>query len=95
MRNYDQFSGADVLRREEVFAGKDTQFNPTVGAGGWLKQGLRLRASVGRAYRLPAYTDVFCHDPRYQEIAGVDIPGRSAVFGVEYVIHRCDAAMIS
>jgi hypothetical protein len=41
------------------------------------------------------YTDLFYHDPRYQEIAGVDIPGRSAVFGVEYVIHRCDAAVIS
>lgn len=49
--------------REEVFGGKGAQFSPTVGAGVWLKQGLRLRASVGRAYRLPTYTDLFYHDP--------------------------------
>jgi iron complex outermembrane receptor protein len=49
--------------REEIFGGKGSQFSPTVGAGVWLKPRLRLRASVGRAYRHPTYTDLFYHDP--------------------------------
>jgi len=52
-----------VGAREEIFSGKETQFSPTLGAGVWLKEGLRLRASAGRAYRLPTYTDLFYHDP--------------------------------
>jgi iron complex outermembrane receptor protein len=49
--------------REEIFSGKGTQFTPTVGGGVWLKPQLRFRASVGRAYRLPTYTDLFYSDP--------------------------------
>jgi iron complex outermembrane receptor protein len=49
--------------REEIFSGKGAQFSPTLGAGFWLKRDLRIRASVGRAYRLPSYTDLFYHDP--------------------------------
>jgi iron complex outermembrane receptor protein len=49
--------------RGEIFGGQGTQFSPTVGAGIWLNPRLRLRASVGRAYRLPTFTDLFYHDP--------------------------------
>lgn len=49
--------------REEIFSGKGAQFSPTVSVGARLKQGLHLKASVGRAYRLPTYTDLFYHDP--------------------------------
>ena len=49
--------------REEIFSAKGSQFSPTVGAGVWLNPRLKFRASVGSAYRLPTYTDLFYHDP--------------------------------
>jgi iron complex outermembrane receptor protein len=49
--------------REEIFSGRGTQFTPTVGGGVWIKPQLRFKASVGRAYRLPTYTDLFYSDP--------------------------------
>jgi iron complex outermembrane receptor protein len=49
--------------RTEIFGGMGTQASPTVSAGFSLKEGLRLIASAGRAFRLPTYTDLFYHDP--------------------------------
>jgi iron complex outermembrane receptor protein len=49
--------------RGDIFDGNNAQFSPTVGAGVWLRQTVRFRASVGHAYRLPSYTDLFYHDP--------------------------------
>jgi iron complex outermembrane receptor protein len=49
--------------REEIFSGMGTPFTPTVGGGVWVKPQLRFKARVGRAYRLPTYTDLFYSDP--------------------------------
>jgi len=59
LRRFSLSAGA----RTEVFGRKNAQFSPTLGAGLWLKRGFRARASVGRAYRLPSYTDLYYHDP--------------------------------
>jgi iron complex outermembrane receptor protein len=49
--------------REEVFDTQGAQFSPSVSGGVWLRPGLKLKASVGSAYRLPTYTDLYYSDP--------------------------------
>jgi outer membrane cobalamin receptor len=49
--------------REELFSGGRAEFAPTFAGGLWLREGLRVRASVSRAFRLPTYTDLYYSDP--------------------------------
>lgn len=49
--------------REEVYNSTRGQFSPTAAAGFWVTQGLKLRGSVSRAFRLPTYTDLYYSDP--------------------------------
>jgi iron complex outermembrane receptor protein len=49
--------------REEVFDTNGAQFLPSISGGVWLKPGWKLKASVGRAFRLPTYTDLYYSDP--------------------------------
>jgi iron complex outermembrane recepter protein len=51
-----------VGAREEFFGG-DAQFTPSVAAGYSLRAGWRLKGSVGRAFRIPTYTDLYHNDP--------------------------------
>jgi len=52
-----------VGAREEVFDTNGAQFIPSMTGGLWLKPGWKLKASVGRAFRLPTYTDLYYSDP--------------------------------
>jgi iron complex outermembrane receptor protein len=49
--------------REEIYGSTNDQFSPTVSAGVWLKDGWKLKGSIGRAFRLPTYTDLYYSDP--------------------------------
>jgi len=49
--------------REELFHGGARQFNPTAAFGVWFGSQWRMRASAGRSFRLPSYTDLYYHDP--------------------------------
>jgi iron complex outermembrane receptor protein len=49
--------------REEFYSETNDQFSPTISAGVWLKAGWKLKGSVGRAFRLPTYTDLYYSDP--------------------------------
>mgnify|MGYP005842162393 CR=1 FL=1 len=49
--------------RLETYGSVNTEFNPTAAGGVWLSSQLKLRASVSRAFRLPAFTDLYYHDP--------------------------------
>jgi iron complex outermembrane receptor protein len=49
--------------REEFYSGGQRQFSPTVSAGFWASQHVRLRAGASHAFRLPSYTDLYYHDP--------------------------------
>jgi iron complex outermembrane receptor protein len=49
--------------REEIFSSSHGEFNPTLAAGVWLRDGLKLKGSASRAFRLPSYTDLDYHDP--------------------------------
>ncbi len=62
MRVLRRFSFSAGIR-EEIFDSHDTQFNPSIAAGMWLKAGWKVKASASRAFRLPTYTDLFYHDP--------------------------------
>jgi iron complex outermembrane receptor protein len=46
-----------------MFSGSHGEFSPTASAGYWLGSGFKLKASVGRAFRLPSFTDLEYHDP--------------------------------
>lgn len=52
-----------VGAREEMYRNAQKTFNPSVGAGVWLHQRLKLRGSASRAFRLPTYTDLYYRDP--------------------------------
>ena len=49
--------------RQEIYRNLRGQVTPTVAGGVWLSEHLKLRASLGRAFRLPSYTDLYYHDP--------------------------------
>ena len=49
--------------RQEIFSGGVTEFAPTLAGNVWVREGLRLRASASRAFRLPTYTDLYYSDP--------------------------------
>jgi iron complex outermembrane receptor protein len=53
--------------REEIFSGGRAVFTPDVAASLWAHHSVKLRASGGRGFRLPTYTDLYYSDP-------VDIP---------------------
>jgi outer membrane receptor protein involved in Fe transport len=49
--------------REEVFDRGLAEFAPTVAGAVWVRNGLRIRASASRGFRLPTYTDLYYSDP--------------------------------
>jgi len=49
--------------REEIYRGALSRLSPTASGGVWLAPWLKLRAAVGRAFRLPSFTDLYYHDP--------------------------------
>lgn len=49
--------------RLERYGSARFQFSPSVGVGYWAHPLLKLRASAGRAFRVPSFTDLFYHDP--------------------------------
>ncbi|HYH00310.1 MAG TPA: TonB-dependent receptor [Terriglobales bacterium] len=49
--------------REEIYESTRGQFSPAAAGGYWVGQGLKARASVSRAFRLPTYTDLYYRDP--------------------------------
>lgn len=49
--------------RDEIYGSFNNDVSPTASAGMWLSPRWKLRAAVGRAFRLPTYTDLYYHDP--------------------------------
>jgi iron complex outermembrane receptor protein len=49
--------------REEVYGSLTGAFTPSASFGAWLSRQLKVRASAGRAFRLPSFTDLYYHDP--------------------------------
>ncbi len=49
--------------RDEVFSGGTNVFTPSLAGGFWLKNDLKLHASVSRGFRLPTYTDLYYVGP--------------------------------
>ena len=52
-----------VGAREEIFSGGLSVFTPDVAASVRLPHEVKLRASVGRGFRLPTYVDLYYNDP--------------------------------
>lgn len=49
--------------REEVYSRWRAVTSPTLAAGLRLGKGFKARGSVGHAFRIPSYTDLYYHDP--------------------------------
>ncbi len=62
MRAWKRFSFS-IGGREEIYNSTRGEFSPNVSAGYWLGRGLKLRASVSHAFRIPTYTDLYYQDP--------------------------------
>lgn len=86
--------------REEFYSGGSRQLSPTLSAGFWVSQYLRVRAAASRAFRLPSYTDLYYHDPAnagspdlrpetaWSYEAGLDWYAGTRVRGDATVFHR-------
>jgi outer membrane cobalamin receptor len=49
--------------REEIFSGGQAEAVPSAAGSFWVAKTVKLRASVGRGFRLPTYTDLYYSDP--------------------------------
>jgi iron complex outermembrane recepter protein len=52
--------------REEAYGAWHGQASPNIAGGVWLVSGLKLRANVSSAFRLPDYTNLYYSDPTTQ-----------------------------
>ena len=55
-----------LAAREEAYRSFSAEFCPTVTGGVWLSSKWKLRASAGRSFRVPSYTDLYYNDPANQ-----------------------------
>ena len=53
----------DASIRVDRYTEFGTAWNPALGVGWWLAPAVRLRASTGRAFRVPTFTERFYSDP--------------------------------
>jgi outer membrane cobalamin receptor len=53
----------DASIRVDRYTEFGTAWNPALGVGWWLSPGVRVRASTGRAFRVPTFTERFYSDP--------------------------------
>jgi len=56
---------ADVSLRVDRYKEFGTSWSPAVGIGWWATPAVRLRASAGRAFRVPSFTERYYHDPNH------------------------------
>jgi outer membrane cobalamin receptor len=84
----------DATLRVDRYDEFGTAWSPSLGAGWWPTQRLRLRASAGRAFRVPTFTERFYSDPA--NLARADVgpehawagEGGADVFvGAEWALH--------
>ncbi len=62
-RALHRFSLSAGTRAEWFSGGVNSIVTPTLSGGFWPTQSLKLRASVGRGFRMPSYTDLYYSDP--------------------------------
>jgi iron complex outermembrane receptor protein len=53
----------DAALRFDTYSEFGSSWNPSLGVGWWASQKVRLRASAGRAFRIPTFTERFYSDP--------------------------------
>jgi len=53
----------DIGARLDYYSSFGTEFNPSVGLGIFLKPDFKLRTSIGRAFRVPTFTDLYYNSP--------------------------------
>jgi iron complex outermembrane receptor protein len=53
----------DASLRADRYSEFGTSWNPAVGVGWWASRAVRLRASTGRAFRVPTFTERYYSDP--------------------------------
>jgi outer membrane cobalamin receptor len=71
-----------------------TAWSPAIAASGWLAPAVRWRASSGRSFRIPTYTELYYRDPNH--LASSDLrPERawSADAGVDYMTRGWTASL--
>jgi outer membrane cobalamin receptor len=53
----------ESLLRVDTYDEFGTSWNPSIGAGWWATPSVRLRGSIGRAFRVPTFTERYYSDP--------------------------------
>jgi iron complex outermembrane receptor protein len=58
-----QTTQIDMSARMDRYSEFGTSWSPSLGVGYWLARPIRIRASVGRAFRVPTFTERYYQDP--------------------------------
>ncbi len=72
--------------RFDYYSNFGASVNPSLSGSWWVLPRLRLRTSLGRAFRIPTFTERFYHDPNHEADAGLKPESAwSADAGAEYI----------
>ena len=72
--------------RFDYYSNFGAAVNPSLSGSWWVLSRLRLRASLGRAFRIPTFTERFYRDPNHEAEAGLKPESAwSADAGAEYI----------
>lgn len=52
--------------RFDYYSNFGASTNPSLSASWWMMPRIRMRASAGRAFRIPSFTELYYHDPNHQ-----------------------------
>ena len=72
--------------RLDYYSNFGASFNPSLSGSWWVLPRVRLRSSIGRAFRIPTFTELYYSDPNNQASADLKPESAwSADFGAEYL----------
>ena len=58
--------------RVDYYSGFGSALSPSLSGSWWAQPRLRLRSSIGRAFRVPTFTELYYHDPNHQADASLN-----------------------
>ena len=58
--------------RVDAYTRYGTSVSPSIAVAGWARPQVKWRASVGRAFRVPTFTELYYHDPNHQALGELD-----------------------
>jgi outer membrane receptor protein involved in Fe transport len=72
--------------RFDYYSNFGSAVNPSLSGSWWIARRIRLRSSVGRAFRIPTFTELYYHDPNNQATSSLKPESAwSAELGMDFI----------